>query len=342
MGTIIQNGIKYGEGKDGFSPVVNTREIENGYRVDIRDVHGNHTFDILNGKNGLSEGKVYTSLNELVLTADATVQGWFADAPVVEPEYCTDFGTSTRSGNDRCLNSFSFSDGANGGTVTVNQSASYGAQVYFDKTDVEISLESGKEITSDINWTGYWMNTYFYVDFNNDGEFTKELDNFVPTEDSELLAYSFWSGIDGTSSDGSGYNSTGDAVTGDLRNTTVLPSFTIPAGIAEGTYRARLKISWNTIGACDINSYGDAPCVVDFMLTVTAPDGIESADADAVQVYAADGVIYINGYEGNVKVVNVAGQVVKDVNVNGNETLEMAAGLYMVITGDQVTKVVVK
>lgn len=74
MGTIIQNGIKYGEGKDGFSPVVNTREIENGYRVDIRDAQGNHTFDILNGKNGLSEGKVYTSLNELVLTADATVQ----------------------------------------------------------------------------------------------------------------------------------------------------------------------------------------------------------------------------------------------------------------------------
>ena len=74
MGTIIQNGIKYGEGKDGFSPVVNTKEIENGYRVDIRDAQGNHTFDILNGKNGLSEGKVYTSLNELVLTADATVQ----------------------------------------------------------------------------------------------------------------------------------------------------------------------------------------------------------------------------------------------------------------------------
>ena len=74
MGTIIQNRIKYGEGKDGFSPVVNTKEIENGYRVDIRDAHGNHTFDILNGKNGLSEGKVYTSLNELVLTADATIQ----------------------------------------------------------------------------------------------------------------------------------------------------------------------------------------------------------------------------------------------------------------------------
>ena len=60
------------------------------------------------------------------------------------------------------------------------------------------------------------------------------------------------------------------------------------------------------------------------------------------QIYAADGVIYINGYEGEVKVVNVAGQVVKDVNVDGNDTLEVAAGLYIVVTGDQVTKVVVK
>ena len=63
---------------------------------------------------------------------------------------------------------------------------------------------------------------------------------------------------------------------------------------------------------------------------------------EAAQVYAADGVIYINGYEGEVKVVNIAGQVVKNVTVDGNDTLDVAAGLYMVVTGDQVTKVVVK
>ncbi|MBR4119402.1 MAG: T9SS type A sorting domain-containing protein, partial [Bacteroidales bacterium] len=57
---------------------------------------------------------------------------------------------------------------------------------------------------------------------------------------------------------------------------------------------------------------------------------------------ATDGVIYINGYEGEVKVVNAAGQVVKDVMVNGAEQLNVNAGLYMVVTGNKVTKVVVK
>ena len=82
--------------------------------------------------------------------------------------------------------------------------------------------------------------------------------------------------------------------------------------------------------------------ITDFTISVTVPYGIADADADAVQVYAANGVIYINGYEGDVKVVNAAGQVVKDVMVNGAEQLNVNAGLYMVVTGNQVTKVVVK
>ena len=280
-------------------------------------------------------------------TEDIVVVAWFADAPVVEPEYCTDFGTSTRNGGGRSLTSVTLSDGVNGGTVSVNQSSSYGAAIYIDKTDVEISLEAGKEITADVNFAGEWMNSYLFVDWNNDAEFTANLNNFIPAEDSELLSFSFWTGENGSPStngvsDSYGYNSLGESVTENARSNWDLPVFTIPANIAEGTYRARVKIDWNNANPCGITSTSDAPCVVDFMLTITAPDGIEDADADAVQVYAADGVIYINGYEGNVKVVNIAGQVVKDVNVNGNDKLEMAAGLYMVVTGDQVTKVVVK
>ncbi|MBO5721454.1 MAG: InlB B-repeat-containing protein, partial [Bacteroidales bacterium] len=280
-------------------------------------------------------------------TEDIVVVAWFTDAPVVEPEYCTDFGTSTRNGGGRSLTSVALSDGVNGGTISVNQSSSYGAAIYIDKTDVEISLEAGKEITADVNFAGEWMNSYLFVDWNNDAEFTANLNNFIPAEDSELLSFSFWTGENGSPStngvsDSNGYNSLGQSVSGDARSNWDLPVFTIPANIAEGTYRARVKIDWNNANPCGITSTSDAPCVVDFMLTITAPDGIEDADADAVQVYAADGVIYINGYEGDVKVVNVAGQVVKDVNVNGNDKLEMAAGLYMVVTGDQVTKVVVK
>ncbi|MBR4119351.1 MAG: T9SS type A sorting domain-containing protein, partial [Bacteroidales bacterium] len=76
----------------------------------------------------------------------------------------------------------------------------------------------------------------------------------------------------------------------------------------------------------------------------TGPDlvGIADADAEAVQVYATDGVIYINGYEGEVKVVNISGQVVKEFVANGNAEVSIAQGIYFVVSGDQVTKVVVK
>ena len=38
--------------KDGFSPIVEIREIENGTRVAITDINGTKSFDVLNGKDG--------------------------------------------------------------------------------------------------------------------------------------------------------------------------------------------------------------------------------------------------------------------------------------------------
>lgn len=77
MGTIIQKGIKYGSGNDGFSPVVTITDIENGHKVDVRDVNGVKSFEVLNGadgKDGLTEGILYTTLEELSLTSSATIQ----------------------------------------------------------------------------------------------------------------------------------------------------------------------------------------------------------------------------------------------------------------------------
>lgn len=113
-------------------------------------------------------------------------------------------------------------------------------------------------------------------------------------------------------------------------------------GSSEGTYRARLKIDWNTANACAINSTNEAPCVVDFMITVTYPDGVASADTDKVKVYATNEGINIKGYKGDVKIVNIVGQLVKAVNVNGETQLNINPGFYIVITGKGVTEVVVK
>ena len=296
-----------------------------------------------------NETEVSTSASyTFTVSAETSLQARFEEIPAPEePEYCTSFGNSTRTAGDRKLTSFTLSDGANGGTVNVNQSSSSGAAIYFDKTDTEISLEAGKEITSTIDWSSTWMHSYLYIDFNDDKEFTPVVENHAVTEDSELLAYSFWTGTDGAptttgANDSYGYNSLGQSVSGDARASFALPTFTIPTTVAEGTYRARFKIDWNTANACTINSTSEAPCVVDFMLTVTYPDGIADASADVIKVYANDGVIYINGYEGNVKVMNVIGQLVNDVYVNGNAQLDIKAGAYVVVTGDKVTKVIVK
>lgn len=47
-----ENGAPGADGKDGVSPTVATSAIEGGTRVTITDADGEHTFDVLNGKNG--------------------------------------------------------------------------------------------------------------------------------------------------------------------------------------------------------------------------------------------------------------------------------------------------
>ena len=47
-----ENGAPGADGKDGVSPTVNTDSISGGTRVTITDADGEHTFDVLNGKNG--------------------------------------------------------------------------------------------------------------------------------------------------------------------------------------------------------------------------------------------------------------------------------------------------
>ena len=39
-------------GKDGFSPTVSITPIENGHRVTITDINGDHSFDVMNGEKG--------------------------------------------------------------------------------------------------------------------------------------------------------------------------------------------------------------------------------------------------------------------------------------------------
>lgn len=69
--------------------------------------------------------------------------------------------------------------------------------------------------------------------------------------------------------------------------------------------------------------------------------GVNTVDAAATSVRALEGAVEVNA-EGNVLVVNAAGQVVANQTVNGVATIALAKGFYIVRTADTVAKVIVK
>ena len=81
---------------------------------------------------------------------------------------------------------------------------------------------------------------------------------------------------------------------------------------------------------------------VDFTLRIVYPTGVEEADATNAKVYSADGVLYIYGYSGNVKVVNTMGQLVKDVDVIDNDQIELNKGVYLVVLNGRTEKIIVE
>lgn len=98
-----------------------------------------------------------------------------------------------------------------------------------------------------------------------------------------MYAYSFYN--NNSSSDESGWNSVGDVITGNDRNKPSVPSFTAPA--TAGIYRMRFKQDWSNIdpmGDAD-GKFGDFKAnggqIIDVMLEVVWPVGIESIEADS-------------------------------------------------------------
>lgn len=173
--------------------------------------------------------------------------------------------TVNRPNNDRMLNSFTMATGEDHSTkVTLDNSGEN--LVYRDMMDIEVDVKPGDRVTTTTDYKGRAMHGYFYVDFNNDGQFTGELgDDGRPTINSELLAYSHYQGK----------NSLGETVGTPGAIPVGIPDFTIPANLPTGNYRARYKIDWSNIdpagqwsegGKNQINENGGY--VVDFLLNV--------------------------------------------------------------------------
>ena len=198
---------------------------------------------------------------------------------------------------DRALNKVGLTSGGK-----TYESAARSKRYYTDNTTTSVfSAKAGAEVQPTFNYTGGWMSGYVYVDWGRDALFKDALnDNGTPAEGSDVVSYNAyqingtWYKSDGTTR-GDG-NAIGQGV----------PKFTVPEGTANGFYRMRYKVDWNSInpaGANEIISNGGG--IVDLMLDVHGDEVTVNASQLNGDIYDADGTDLINytaGYEQPLKV----------------------------------------
>ncbi|MGN1245514.1 MAG: DUF6383 domain-containing protein, partial [Muribaculaceae bacterium] len=74
-----------------------------------------------------------------------------------------------------------------------------------------------------------------------------------------------------------------------------------------------------------------------------APTGVTALKADGkATIYGTEGAVVVTGAEGKVMIFNAMGRLVKIVNAEGDATVAMPAGYYIVRTADSAAKVIVK
>ena len=220
------------------------------------------------------------------------------------------------SAHGRMLNSFSLQQA---GKEKQTKSVKTSKAAYEDHTaDEPFTVEAGSELTASFDYTGEWMHSFVYIDFDNDGDFSYKEGQWDQTG-TDLVAFSFYSLDSNPKNDASGYNSVGDELTGDARNTYAAPSFKAPA--KAGEYRIRFKFDWNCIlpgGSSSILSDGGG--VWDATLKVVEPvvDGISSINAEVAngetQLFTVNG-IKLNKLQKGLNIVRTADGKVKKVLV---------------------------
>ena len=220
------------------------------------------------------------------------------------------------SAHGRMLNSFSLQQA---GKEKQTKSVKTSKAAYEDHTaDEPFTVEAGSELTASFDYTGEWMHSFVYIDFDNDGDFSYKEGQWDQTG-TDLVAYSFYSLDSNPKNDTSGYNSVGDELTGDARNTYAAPSFKAPA--KAGEYRIRFKFDWNCIlpgGSSTILEDGGG--VWDATLKVVEPvvDGISTINVEAAngeaQLFTIDGV-KLNKLQKGLNIVRTADGKVKKLLV---------------------------
>ncbi len=189
--------------------------------------------------------------------------------------------------SSRRLNSISLNGSADG-NQTINLPTPL--KIYTGIDNAVLTARAGETLTPVFGFSGNWMNGFVYIDCGQDGIFNAELnsDGSVP-QGSDIMAFSYAEPVLGG---GVGYNSTGAVVS----NTNVLnpPSFTLPAGLANGYYLMRYKVDWASIDPAGRTEDGNGiikngGAICDVCINVHSAEGTLSTVAENGTLFAGDG-----------------------------------------------------
>jgi hypothetical protein len=256
----------------------------------------------------------------------------------------TNSNYNTRKG--RYVSSITFT-GSTGSTQTISDnlpesSENSNRNVWQDKTKLDPTADfiPGETITITAKGGGSWINTYVYIDYNNDGIFTVNYDEATHKikDGSELVAFNAYSS-DGTNV----YNSNAETSYGYLGPTLTsseghMPTFTIPANLAPGKYRVRYKLDWYNLDAYGSADIATDVCgeIVDFYINVVKTEHtvtIEQADGGSISVTKDGETVNSNDVVNSGEKLKIAvspkdDYLVKAVTVNGDAISADADGYY--------------
>jgi len=175
-------------------------------------------------------------------------------------------------------------------SLTVASSITTSLPVYQDFTSQKtFNVKPGQTVTPAFTYKGTWMNGYVYVDYDQDGHFSYDINSDgTPADGSEIVAYSNYNSL----------NSAGASLSS--RNVLNPPTFKVPADQPFGFYCIRYKVDWNCLdpgGNTSSDNYivSNGGAIVDVRLNIH-DDSVNVNDANRNgEVLAADGS-KLNGY----------------------------------------------
>ena len=107
---------------------------------------------------------------------------------------------------------------------------------------------------------------------------------------------------------------------------------------AEGAMDLTITVGWYTDYPEDL----EATMPINVTFKGQRDAGVNVVEASGAAVRGAEGAIAVEGFAGRVNIYTVDGRLVASAQVDGEATISVAAGLYVVCAGEKAVKVVVK